>query len=255
MPEEEIAALADDITKNGQREPGVLYEGMVLDGWHRYLACERAGRKFMCGDYGGDDPIAFVISKNLHRRHLTALQKAAAIVAATNWRKRGSATVADPSVKSLAEKADVSPRTIEHAKSAQEMGLGAEAREGKVTARQVEQVAKLPKAKREEAIKAIKDGEAPPTSRRAKGDKGELEKACVRISALETDLEQTKSALAEMTDLAKCAQAFEEKKEFQEMKVLRVQIASCARRRDELMAENAALKKEVLRWRKKAIGK
>jgi hypothetical protein len=41
MPENETRGLAEDIEKHGQREPGVLLEGMVLDGWHRYLACQK----------------------------------------------------------------------------------------------------------------------------------------------------------------------------------------------------------------------
>ena len=43
MPEVDLEALAEDIKAHGQREPGLLHEGMVLDGWHRYLACEKAG--------------------------------------------------------------------------------------------------------------------------------------------------------------------------------------------------------------------
>jgi hypothetical protein len=46
MPENEIAALALDIESHGQREPGITLDGMVLDGWHRYLACHRLGVQF-----------------------------------------------------------------------------------------------------------------------------------------------------------------------------------------------------------------
>jgi hypothetical protein len=45
MPEKEIEALTLDIEAHGQREPGVLLDGMVLDGWHRYLACDTARRR------------------------------------------------------------------------------------------------------------------------------------------------------------------------------------------------------------------
>jgi hypothetical protein len=78
MPEQELEALALDIEKHGQREPGVLFEGMVLDGWHRYLGCQKAGVEFRAVEFDGDDPVGFVISKNLHRRHMTASQRAAA---------------------------------------------------------------------------------------------------------------------------------------------------------------------------------
>jgi hypothetical protein len=46
MPPVELEALAMDIEAHGQREPGVLFEGMVLDGWHRYVACGKAGVEF-----------------------------------------------------------------------------------------------------------------------------------------------------------------------------------------------------------------
>jgi hypothetical protein len=44
-------ALAIDIEAHGQREPGVLFEGMVLDGWHRYRACEQIGVEFKAEEY------------------------------------------------------------------------------------------------------------------------------------------------------------------------------------------------------------
>lgn len=72
---------------------------------------------------------------------------------------------------------------------------------------------------------------------------------------VKAELAETKESLAEMTDLAASAKAFEENKEFQEMKVLRLELRSCKRRRDELMAENTQLKTEVKRWRTKAEGK
>lgn len=255
MSDDEVAALAEDIAKHGQREPGVLFEGMVLDGWHRYRACHSVGVEFQTEQYEGDDPQGFVLSQNLHRRHLTALQKAAAIVAVGNWRKPGRqsnpATVAGLSEAEMAQAAEVSERTIRHAKQAERLGLGQEARDGKVTAKTIEHVATLPKAKRERAVKTIKEGGEPPAPKKPKSDAQELEKAYVRISALETDLEQTKDALAEMTDLAKSVKAFEAKDELKEMQVLRLELRSCKRRRDELMTENSELRKENKRLREK----
>jgi len=171
MPEQELAALALDIEEHGQREPGVLYEGMVLDGWHRYLACDKAGVEFEAVEFDGDDPVAFVLSKNLHRRHLSASQRAAAVVAASNWKPRGrpaekmgNFSAADEksiSAKDMARVAEVSERTIKEAKAAHAAGLGEEVKAGKVSAHVAAEVAKLPKAKREKAVEAIKAGEEP----------------------------------------------------------------------------------------------
>jgi ParB-like chromosome segregation protein Spo0J len=75
----EFDELVADIKANGLRDPIVLFEGKILDGRNRYRACLKAGAE-PCPEcsalnYLGDDPTSFVISKNIHRRHLTAKQK------------------------------------------------------------------------------------------------------------------------------------------------------------------------------------
>ena len=40
MPDDEFRELVEDIRANGQLEPGIVLDDMVLDGWHRYRACE-----------------------------------------------------------------------------------------------------------------------------------------------------------------------------------------------------------------------
>lgn len=252
MPEAEIEALAADIKKHGQREPGLLLDGMVLDGWHRYLACGLIDLDFRSEEFTGDDPVSFVKSKNWHRRHLTASQKAATEVALGAWHPSGRANPAAAAglrtTAEMAKEAGVSPRTIEHAKAAHEAGLGKAVREGEVSAVRAAEIAKLPKAKR---AKALKD----PAPAREGKPKADVEKLHVRISALETQLNETKESLGEMRDLAASAKVFEDKDEFKEMQVLRLELRSCKRRRDELMRENDQLKTEVKRWRKKAGGK
>jgi hypothetical protein len=71
-----FAELVADVKKNGLREKITLYGGKILDGCNRYRACCEAGIDpgFMIevGDGRIDDPVAYVISKNIHRRHLNA---------------------------------------------------------------------------------------------------------------------------------------------------------------------------------------
>ena len=43
MSLEDFQALKDDIEVTGQREPVIVLDGMVLDGWHRYRACSELG--------------------------------------------------------------------------------------------------------------------------------------------------------------------------------------------------------------------
>jgi hypothetical protein len=66
---DELKALATDIFENGQREPITLFEGKILDGRNRYVACLDAGVEPLFTEYKGRHPIDYVVSLNLKRRH------------------------------------------------------------------------------------------------------------------------------------------------------------------------------------------
>lgn len=74
LGEEELGKLAADIEINGLRNPIVLYRGEILDGRNRLKACELVDVEPRFEEYEGADPVAFVISTNLHRRHLSPAQ-------------------------------------------------------------------------------------------------------------------------------------------------------------------------------------
>jgi len=76
VPPDEMAQIVADIKKHGIIEPIWMYEGKVLDGWHRYQAAIEAGKEPKLREWKGDDPMAFVISMNIMRRHLTGDQRA-----------------------------------------------------------------------------------------------------------------------------------------------------------------------------------
>ena len=61
---------------HGVREPIWLYEGKVLDGRNRHRAAAVSGVPCPTCNYAGKDPVGFVISLNLKRRHLSELQRA-----------------------------------------------------------------------------------------------------------------------------------------------------------------------------------
>jgi ParB family chromosome partitioning protein len=77
MTDEEYQNLKSDIQANGIKTNIVLFEGMILDGRHRYFACEELGIKPNFEEYTGDKPAGHVLSLNLNRRNLTSGQKAA----------------------------------------------------------------------------------------------------------------------------------------------------------------------------------
>lgn len=71
----DIARLADDIRENGLADPIVTYEGKILDGRNRYQACLMAEVEPRFAEYEGTTPLVFVVSHNLHRRHLNESQR------------------------------------------------------------------------------------------------------------------------------------------------------------------------------------
>jgi hypothetical protein len=80
-------ALRDDIKANGLRSPIVVHEGMILDGGNRYRACLDAGIEPRFEDFAGNNIVHFVLSANLHRRHMTPGQQASIVASAQDWAK------------------------------------------------------------------------------------------------------------------------------------------------------------------------
>lgn len=74
-------ALKADISAHGQRVPCVLWhDGSLLDGRNRWRACEELKIVPKTVTWDGDDPVAYIVSTNLARRHLTPSQAAACAV-------------------------------------------------------------------------------------------------------------------------------------------------------------------------------
>jgi hypothetical protein len=73
MEGEEFENFTNDVGRTGQRETVKLYQGKILDGRNRYLACKARGIPCRYENWNGEgDPADYVISMNFHRRHLTA---------------------------------------------------------------------------------------------------------------------------------------------------------------------------------------
>jgi hypothetical protein len=230
MGEREFKELVTDLENNGQRQPCVVLDGMVLDGWHRYRACMELGVKPMTLDFAGGDPRAFVLSLNLQRRHLTASQRAAAVVAVVAWRPTGvsrSAPGAEhpPTSENMAAEAGVSVRTVNHAKVAHRRGLGEAVRDGKVSAKAA---AAPPKALSE-----------PPEEPEAESNGARIEdmlvefEAMVRVIAADDKLEAA----------------------WLEAKELAAKLEAMTAMYDGKCRELAEMTKEAKRWKRKAESK
>ena len=91
MSEPEFAAFKEDIREHGQHEPILLYEGKILDGLHRYRACQDLGREPRVVRFEGNPRAAasLVLGRNFHRRHLTTSQRALLAAEMCKLRPRG----------------------------------------------------------------------------------------------------------------------------------------------------------------------
>ena len=92
MTEPEFAALKEDIREHGQHEPITLYEGKILDGIHRYRACQELDREPRMVRFEGNPRAAaqLVLGLNFRRRHLTTSQRALVAAEMCKLRPRGN---------------------------------------------------------------------------------------------------------------------------------------------------------------------
>lgn len=77
MSENEFFALTESIKSfGGNRVPIKLFEGKILDGRNRYLACRELNIEATFEQWNGDDPYGYVWDTNAERRHLDQQRKA-----------------------------------------------------------------------------------------------------------------------------------------------------------------------------------
>lgn len=122
MQADEYQSLKDSITNVGVQNPITLFQGMVLDGWHRLKAALEVGMPCPSKLLGDTDPVDFVKAQNDARRNVTASQRALAISAIYSWKPSGQPKNPAPgaalskTTAELAEMAGTSERTIRQAK-------------------------------------------------------------------------------------------------------------------------------------------
>lgn len=164
------AALREDIGARGQRERIIILDGQILDGRNRQQQLEALGlvdgnlppdgddlwltryRRFLPGQDG--DPLAFVLSLNLHRRHLTDGQRsmvaerlATLTVGRPAKSENNSANLRNISQSDAAQLLHVSERSVTSARTVRERGtpeLVAKVERGEVAVSAAAELSALP---------------------------------------------------------------------------------------------------------------
>lgn len=120
LDEDAYQRLKADIEENGMKEPLVYYQGQLVDGRNRLRACKELRiDPSECELEEDEDPVAFVLSANLHRRQLRTSQKAmcaARMATLPNHRPKNSANLRSYTCEQAAELFGVSARAIENAR-------------------------------------------------------------------------------------------------------------------------------------------
>lgn len=118
LPDAELAALAEDIKANGLHHAITTLDGKILDGRNRYAACIMAEVEPRFEEYIGDNPLAFVISENIVRRHLDESQRAMCAARLANMGEgHPTAQICAVSQPQAAEMLNVGRRSVQSAKT------------------------------------------------------------------------------------------------------------------------------------------
>jgi N6-adenosine-specific RNA methylase IME4/ParB-like chromosome segregation protein Spo0J len=154
----DFAELVADIRKHGLHERIVLYADKILDGRNRYRACYAAGVEPIFTVYEGDDPVAYVVSLNLRRRHLSESQRAmvaAKLATLGHGGDRSKSPIGDLKQADAAELLNVGKRSVERAREVQEHGapeLIEAVEHGKISVSAAADVAALPALEQREIL-------------------------------------------------------------------------------------------------------
>lgn len=166
MAEPDFQLLLEDIRAHGLREPIWLDgEGRILDGRNRDRACRLIGVEPTYRVHDGDDPLAFVVSLNLHRRHLNESQRAM-VAARLVTLRQGERTDLSPmgeklSQRDTAQLLNVGKRSVERATRIRDTGapiLVRAVEEGDIAVRDAAGIVDLPIAEQEALVADIKAG-------------------------------------------------------------------------------------------------
>lgn len=168
MGGEDYASLVRDIVDHGLREPIVCTrDHRILDGRNRYRACLDAGVSPRFETWDGDDPVAYVVSLNLHRRHLDESQRAM-VAARVATLKQGArtdlASIDATSQSQAAELLNVSRPSVQRARQVLDEGvpeLVSAVEQGQVSVSLAAKVAQAEPDIQREVVEQVQQGVKP----------------------------------------------------------------------------------------------
>ena len=254
MSADDFAALRDSIEAIGVQNPITLFEGMVIDGWHRYTAANELGMVCPTVELDDTDPRDFVLAQNKVRRHITQAQLAIATTSVYAWAPEGKPKLhTQCAVKTTAEMADIAGvhrNTIVQAqavttKAAPEVLQAV--RDGAIGLPKAAAIAKLPKEEQAAAIaKPVAKVKPEPIPEPVNH---ELEEATNTIVAMADEMDELRDRLA-AAQLGGDEQAKAEGAQLiadlrAQVKTLEAELDAVKSSRDVFMRENAELKKQV----------
>lgn len=119
---QEFNGLKRDIKENGLIEDIITFEGTILDGRNRFKACKESKVKPRFKEYNGNNPLQFVISTNLKRRHLNESQRAVvgSKLATLSLGSNQYGTANMPTQSEAANQLNISERAIRNVKEIQQ---------------------------------------------------------------------------------------------------------------------------------------
>lgn len=127
MPDDQYRELVEDIRIRGLVTPIIVHEGQILDGRHRWKACQELGVEPKVEEFTGGDAHSYVVSVNLKRRHLDESQRAMLGARLANYKfgdnQHTTSHLQTLSAADAAEIVNVGMRSVSSAKKVLQSGV------------------------------------------------------------------------------------------------------------------------------------
>lgn len=161
MEGDAFAGLVADVKARGLVHAIVTHEGKILDGRNRQRACEAADVVPHYTPYLGDDPIGYVVSVNLARRHMNESQRSivAAKLATLPQGVKQTGKSAALTQSDAAQRLNVGERTVRDAKSVLDRGtpeVVAAVEQGDLAVSRAAEIARLSHEQQRDELAALK---------------------------------------------------------------------------------------------------